>query len=137
MSPEALESCMTWLTLTLPSPTAIDLSRLLLATTPDAGSNALVLAGVLLSLIVIFLASKVGGELCVRLDLPPVLGELVAGVLVGVSALHLLIFPEAGEDGTHSLIMSLMQMTSHLSPEAFTSVFQAQSEVIAILSELG
>ncbi len=128
---------MTWLTLTLPSPTAIDLSRLLLATTPDAGSNALVLAGVLLSLIVIFLASKVGGELCVRLDLPPVLGELVAGVLVGVSALHLLIFPEAGEDGTHSLIMSLMQMTSHLSPEAFTSVFQAQSEVIAILSELG
>lgn len=103
----------------------------------DASNGSLVLAGVLLSLVVIFLASKIGGELCDRVDLPPVLGELVGGVVVGVSALHLLVFPEGGEDGSHSLIMSLMQLTANLNPEALTSVFQAQSEVISILSELG
>ena len=102
---------------------------------PQNGS--LVLAGVLLSLVVIFLASKIGGELCDRIDLPPVLGELVGGVVIGVSALRLLVFPEGGEDGSHSLIMHLMQQTAHLSPDALTSVFQSQSEVIAVLSELG
>ena len=54
---------------------------------------SMVLASVLLSLVVVYIASKLGGELCNKVDLPPVLGELVAGVLVGVSALHLLTFP--------------------------------------------
>ncbi len=57
--------------------------------------------------------------------------------MVGVSALHLLIFPEGGEDGSHSLIMNLLQLTANLSPDALTSVFQSQSEVISVLSELG
>jgi Kef-type K+ transport system membrane component KefB len=109
----------------------------LLAAAVEANSGSLVLAGVLLSLIVIFLASKIGGELCDRVDLPPVLGELVGGVVVGVSALRLLVFPEGGEDGSHSLLMNLMQLTANLSPEALTSVFQSQSEVISVLSELG
>jgi Kef-type K+ transport system membrane component KefB len=103
----------------------------------EASNGSLVLAGVLLSLVVIFLASKIGGELCNRIDLPPVLGELVGGVVVGVSVLNLLVFPEGGEDGSHSLIMNLMQMTAHLSPAALTSVFEAQSEVISVLSEVG
>lgn len=109
----------------------------LLATTTEAEAAPMVLAGVLLSLVVVYLASKVGGEICARINLPPVLGELVAGVLVGISALHLLVFPEGGEDGSHSLIMALLQATAHLSPEAFTSVFQSQGEVISVLSELG
>ncbi len=128
---------MTWLTFSSPVAPLLHLSHSLLATAPEAESGSFVLAGVLLSLVVIFLASKIGGELCARIDLPPVLGELVAGVLIGVSALHLLVFSEGGEDGSHSLIMNLMQMTAHLSPEALTSVFQAQSEVISVLSELG
>lgn len=113
------------------------LSSPLLATASEAEGAPLVLAGVLLSLIVIYLASKLGGELCARIDLPPVLGELVGGVVVGVSALHLLVFPGGGEDGSHSLIMSFLQTTAHLSPDAFSFVFQGQSEVISLLSELG
>ncbi|MGA7937569.1 MAG: cation:proton antiporter [Kovacikia sp.] len=109
----------------------------LLATTEAAESGPLVLAGVLLSLVVVYLASKLGGEMCARIDLPPVLGELLAGVIVGVSVLHLLIFPEGGEDGSHSLIMTLLQATANLNPDALTSVFQTQSEVISVLSELG
>jgi Kef-type K+ transport system membrane component KefB len=132
-----MASFISWLTTPALSDVPIWLHHSFLATAVESENSSLVLAGVLLSLIVIFLASKIGGELCVRVDLPPVLGELVGGVVVGVSVLRLLVFPEGGEDGSHSLIMNLMQRTANLNPEALTSVFQAQSEVISVLSELG
>lgn len=103
----------------------------------EAPNPSIVLAAVLLSLVVIYLASKVGGEICARIDLPPVLGELVGGVVVGISALHLLVFPEAGAASSDSAIINLIQTTSDLSPAASTSVFEASSEVISVLSELG
>lgn len=128
---------MTWVSFpSLPFIHPTGLPAPLLATA-EAEAGPLILAGVLLSLVVIYLASKLGGEICARIDLPPVLGELVAGVIVGVSALHLLIFPEGGEDGTHSLIMMFLQATANLSPEALPQVFQAQSEVISVLAEMG
>jgi Kef-type K+ transport system membrane component KefB len=102
------------------------------------GENSqLVLAGVLLSLIVIHLASKVGGEICVRLNLPPVLGELLGGVIVGVSALRLIIFPGGEIDASASLIIDLLQNTAGLPPAAANSVFDRQSEAISVLSEIG
>jgi Kef-type K+ transport system membrane component KefB len=103
------------------------------------GENSqLVLAGVLISLIVIHLASKVGGEICVRLNLPPVLGELLGGVVVGVSALHLIMFPDGGTNAANtSLIIDLLQSTAGLAPTATQSVFDRQSEVISVLSEIG
>jgi len=107
------------------------------ASTNEAESASLILAGVLLSLVVIYLASKLGGELCTRINLPPVLGELVGGVVIGISALHLLVFPEGGSDGTDSMIMNFLVATAGLSPNAVGSVFQAQSEVISVLAELG
>lgn len=111
-------------------------SLLLTATAPETNS-ALVLAGVLLSLVIIYLASKIGGELSNRVGLPPVLGELVGGVVVGVSALHLLVFPEGGGDGFSSVIMNFIQATAGLSPDEVATTFQAQSEVISVLAELG
>ena len=107
----------------------------LLATAIEKESGSAVLAGVLLSLVVIYLASKVGGEFSNRVGLPPVLGELVGGVVVGISALHLLVFPEGGADS--SLLMTFLQTTANLSPDAATATFQAQSEVISVLAELG
>lgn len=107
------------------------------ATPKEAASESLILAGVLLSLVAIYFASKLGGEICARLNLPPVLGELVGGVVVGVSALHLLVFPEGSAHVSNSLLVSFLQTTAGLSPEAAVSVFQAQSEVISILAELG
>lgn len=95
----------------------------------------LVLAGVLLSLVVIYVAAKLVGELCIRINLPPVLGELVAGVLVGISALNLLVFP--GESGFHSLILDFLQSTAGLQPQSVDSVAGSISEVVSILSELG
>ncbi len=107
-----------------------------LAETSEADIEPLVLAGVLLSLIVVYLAAKIGGELCARINLPTVLGELVGGVLVGVSALHLIVFPEgAGESG--SVLMQWIGTTSSLEPESLLSVFRGESEVVSVLAELG
>ncbi|MBD2074988.1 cation:proton antiporter [Phormidium sp. FACHB-592] len=108
----------------------------LLATAAPANASIL-LSGVLLSLVVIYLASKCGAEFSKRLDFPPVLGELVAGVVVGVSALHLVIFPESGMEASDSVVMTVLQWLNGLTPDALTNVFQSQSEVVSVLAELG
>lgn len=109
----------------------------LMAAAPEAEAGSMVLAGVLLSLVVIYIASKLGGELSRLLDLPPVLGELVAGVVVGASALHLIVFPESGAIAADSQLMGLLQWLGGLSPEAVADVFRSQSEVVSVLAELG
>jgi Kef-type K+ transport system membrane component KefB len=123
---EAIVNSFTWLN--LPP---------LLATTNEAEYAPIVLTGVLLSLVVIYLASKTGGELSRMMDLPPVLGELVGGVIVGASALHLVVFPDSGAIATDSIIMSILQFINNLTPEAVASIFQSQSEVVSVLAELG
>jgi Kef-type K+ transport system membrane component KefB len=109
----------------------------ILAAATESENTSMVLPGVLLSLVVIYLASKIGGEISNRLGLPPVLGELVGGVIVGISALHLVVFSENGVDSSQSLLISFLETTAGLSPEAAAATFQAQSEVISVLSELG
>ncbi|MCC5636228.1 cation:proton antiporter [Nostoc sp. CHAB 5844] len=116
----------------------INFSFPLLATnTTGAADGSMVVAAVLLSLVIVYLASKVGGEISIRVGLPPVLGELVGGVFVGISVMHLLVFPGGGVDSSSSLIITFLQTTAGLSPEAAPQVFAAQSEVITVLSELG
>jgi Kef-type K+ transport system membrane component KefB len=108
----------------------------LLASTTETANSSLVLAAVLLSLVVIYFASKFGAELANRFGLPPVLGELVGGVVVGVSVSHLLVF--SGEaSASSSVIMHFLSISNGLSPEAANSVFSAQSEIISVLAELG
>ena len=108
-----------------------------LLATVEADYAPIVLTGVLLSLVVIYLASKIGAEISKRLDFPPVLGELVAGVLIGVSALHLVVFPESGMQASDSMLMSLLQWMNGLTSGVLTSIFESQSEVISVLAELG
>lgn len=109
----------------------------LLATATEAEYAPVVLTGVLLSLVAIYIASKVGAEISRMLDFPPVLGELLAGVVVGISALHLIVFPESGATASDSVIMSVLKFLGDLDAEAVTSIFQSQSEVISVLAELG
>ncbi|MGP1383821.1 MAG: cation:proton antiporter [Thainema sp.] len=105
----------------------------------EAELGPIILAGVLLSLVAIYMAAKIGGELCARINLPPVLGELVGGVVVGVSALNLIVFPEgaAAAEPSSSLIMNFLEQTAGLQPAALSAVFSADSEVISVLAELG
>ncbi len=100
-------------------------------------NGTLVIAAVLLSLVFIYLASKIGGEICARINLPPVLGELVGGVVIGVSLLHLVVFPETGSNPETSTLMRILSLTADLSPQAAESIFATESEAITILSELG
>ncbi len=113
------------------------ISPLPLLATAASENAPIVLSGVLLSFVVIHLASKIGGEISKRFDFPPVLGEMVAGVIVGISALHLIVFPDGGLQAADSGIMIVLQAINHLTPEALTSVFESQSEVISVLAELG
>ncbi|RZM78624.1 cation:proton antiporter [Leptolyngbya iicbica] len=108
-----------------------------LAEVPSEEAAPLILAGVLLSLMVVYLASKLGGELSKLIGLPPVLGELVSGVLVGVSALHLLVFPEAGVEASSSVLMNALQVLMGTSGETLNYVFETQGEIISVLAELG
>ncbi len=115
---------------------ALGSSTFLLAEVNEAELGPFILASVLLSLIVIYLAAKLGGELCARVNLPSVLGELVGGVVVGVSALNLVVFPE-GAEPVHSVLMDFVQLTANLEPEALLVVFKGQSEVVSVLAEIG
>jgi Kef-type K+ transport system membrane component KefB len=109
----------------------------LLAAEPNAEAAPLVLAGVLLSLVFVYLASKLGGELSQLANLPPVLGELIGGVVVGVSALHLLVFPETGAVAGDSVVVTILQQIAGLSAENSSEVFTSFSEVVSVLAELG
>lgn len=52
-------------------------------------------AGILLDLFIIFAAAKIAGEIFERLKQPPVIGELLAGILIGPHALGLIGHPDA------------------------------------------
>ncbi|MCA1903665.1 MAG: cation:proton antiporter [Cyanobacteria bacterium KgW148] len=106
-------------------------------TTEASVQEPIVFAGVLLSLVMIYIASKVGGEISNHLGFPPVLGELIGGVIIGVSALKFIIFPGEGIDAADSLLMQLLEFTVNATPEEIGVVFQEESEVISILAELG
>lgn len=130
------------LTALRPYITGIELSAMVPFLTPlmatvEAENSPVVLAGVLLSLVIIYLASKLGSEVARQLDFPPVLGELVAGVIVGVSALHFIVFPEGGLTASDSIVMQFLGLINTLTPEASTQIFESQSEVISVLAELG
>ena len=62
-------------------------SALLAAPTPAAGGHDV--GAILLALVAIFVATKVLGEIAQRIGQPAVLGELIAGILLGGSVLGL------------------------------------------------
>ena len=47
-----------------------------------------------LRFVLIFIAARILAEILVRFELPTILGELLAGVIIGASGLHLLVPPE-------------------------------------------
>ncbi|BCX11381.1 MAG: sodium:proton antiporter [Thermosynechococcus sp.] len=96
----------------------------------------LISAAVLLSLVVIYFASKVGGEICARINFPPVLGELVGGVVVGTSVLHLLVFSEGGATEP-AVLTTFIQQTASIDGTVASVVANTASEVISVLSEIG
>ena len=63
--------------------------------------------------LLIFLAARALAEVLVRLSLPTIVGELLAGVLIGASGFHLLIPPSAQTNLNEGLVnLELFQITS-------------------------
>ena len=76
--------------------------------------------------VVIFLAARAIAEVMVRLQLPTILGELVAGVLIGVSGLHLIVPPETQAQlsaGVAGLLASLAQISPYAAREVYRETF--------------
>jgi Kef-type K+ transport system membrane component KefB len=86
--------------------------------------------------VIIFLAARALAELMVRLQLPTILGELVAGVLIGVSGLHLILPPELNAQLNHSLL-SLLGSLSGLTPSVVQDVYDETFPNLQAVSRLG
>lgn len=115
----------------------------LAANAPEAvtSGNALgrpVIQMVLASLFVIYLASKVGGEITSRLGLTTILGELLAGAIVGISLLGLVVLP-GPETGVRDslLLVAIQAFQDNLTQEDLERIFQAQGLILSTLSKLG
>ncbi|MCX5930524.1 MAG: cation:proton antiporter [Cyanobacteria bacterium] len=72
--------------------------------------------------LLIFLAARTLAELMVRLQLPTILGELVAGVLIGLSGLHLILPPETGAELSNWFTSTVASLSS-LPPNAVESIY--------------
>lgn len=86
--------------------------------------------------VVVFLAARTMAELMVRIQLPTILGELVAGVIIGVSGFHLLVPPETHGELAHwllSLVGSLASVPAETVQEVYTETFPSLTAV----SEIG
>lgn len=75
------------------------LSPLLASTGAVEGESYAKILAVAITLIVVtlFVFAQVFGEIATRLNLPAVLGELVAGLILGISGLHLLMLGNGGD----------------------------------------
>ena len=87
-------------------------------------------------LVVIFFAARAIAEVMVRLQLPTILGELVAGVLIGVSGLHLIVPPETQAQLAAS-VTSLLGSLAQISPEAVQEVYNETFPNLQAVSQLG
>jgi Kef-type K+ transport system membrane component KefB len=95
----------------------------------EIGSHQSEVAETLISVgefLVIFVAARLLAELMVRVQLPTILGELVAGVLIGVSGLHLIVPPDTQAQLSGwglGLLSSLADLSPAMVQEIYTETF--------------
>ena len=114
---------------------SLPLPALLLA----AGSHQLEVAETLISVgefVVIFIAARALAELMVRIQLPTILGELVAGVLVGASGLHLIVPPES-QARLSGVAQGLVSSLAGISPEAVLDIYQDSFPNLQAVAQIG
>jgi Kef-type K+ transport system membrane component KefB len=86
--------------------------------------------------LVIFIVARAIAELMVRLQLPTILGELVAGVLIGVSGLHLIVPPETQAQISSSLL-SLLGSLADIQPSEVQAVYNETFPSLQAVSQIG
>jgi len=86
--------------------------------------------------LVIFIVARAIAELMVRLQLPTILGELVAGVLIGVSGLHLIVPPET-QAQLSSVLLSLLASLAEIRLEEVQEIYNETFPSLQAVSQIG
>ncbi|MFQ6538594.1 MULTISPECIES: cation:proton antiporter [Aphanothece] len=105
----------------------------------EVGSHQLEVAETLISVgefLVIFVAARLLAELMVRVQLPTILGELVAGVLIGVSGLHLIVPPET-QAQLSGWGLALLGSLADLAPETVQDLYAETFPNLQSVSQIG
>jgi Kef-type K+ transport system membrane component KefB len=105
----------------------------------EVGGHQLEVADTLISVgefLVIFVAARTLAELMVRFQLPTILGELVAGVLIGVSGLHLIVPPET-QAQLSGWGLSVLGSLSDLPREQVADLYRETFPNLQAVSEIG
>ena len=84
----------------------------------------------------IFVAARALAEVLVRFQLPTILGELLAGVLIGASGLHLLVPPETQVELSNGLI-TLLSSLGNVPPESVTDLYNESFPALEAVAQLG
>ncbi|MCP9927478.1 cation:proton antiporter [Cyanobium sp. CH-040] len=105
----------------------------------EIGSHQLEVAETLIGVgrfLVIFVAARAIAELMVRLQLPTILGELVAGVLIGASGLHLVMPPDA-QTQLSGAVLNLVGSLADVPAETVVDVYRETFPSLQAVSQLG
>ena len=105
----------------------------------EIGNHPVEVAEVLIQVgrfLVLFIAARLMAELMVRLSLPTILGELLAGVVIGVSGLHLLFPPGSGAEINHRLL-ALVGSLSGVPPAQVQDLYSESFSGLQQVSLLG
>jgi Kef-type K+ transport system membrane component KefB len=86
--------------------------------------------------LIIFVVARAIAELMVRLQLPTILGELVAGVLIGVSGLHLIVPPETQAQISGALL-SLLGSLADIQTSEVQAVYNETFPSLQAVSQIG
>ena len=88
-----------------------------------------------INFLLIFVAAGTLAEVLVRLSLPTIVGELLAGVLIGASGLHLLMPPSTSADlnqGFINLISTLAAVPKEAVPDLYFESFRSLQAVATL-----
>ena len=105
---------------------------------PEIGAHQLEVVETLIGVgrfLLIFVAARLLAELLVRLQLPTILGELIAGVIIGASGLHWIVPPEtqaAVSEGVLQLVGSLADVPAAAVAEIYADTFPSLQTVAGL-----
>ena len=106
---------------------------------PEIGAHQLEVVETLIGVgrfLVIFVAARLLAELLVRWQLPTILGELIAGVIIGASGLHLIVPPET-QAAVANWALQLMGSLADVPPQLVGEVYNESFPSLQAVATLG
>ena len=89
-----------------------------------------------LRFVLIFVAARSLAEVLVRFELPTILGELLAGVIIGASGLHLLVPPET-QVQLSGVFSNLVGGIAHIPADEIPEIYNESFGALQAVSNLG